>query len=236
MIISHSRRFVFIHIHKAGGTSMEAALDPHLAWNDLVLGSTPLGQAMDEPYRRRFGLSKHGSLADVVRVCGREMLEDKYVFALVRDPANRLCSLYNFVARMMERWSAQHAMPIEEIRARREELAPRHPTLRWPASQAFIATTSFADFLRHPQLHNDLAFRSQLSRLGGVAGVAVNAIPIEQAEDFLPALRARLELDFDLPHVNRTERVLVSAATLTAEDRALIRERFAEDYAAFRYG
>jgi hypothetical protein len=236
MIISHSRRFVFIHIHKAGGTSMEVALDPHLAWNDLVLGSTPLGQAMDDPYRQRFGLSKHGSLADVARVCGTAMLEDKHVFALVRDPADRLCSLYNFVARMIDRWSTQHGIPLEDVRARHDLLAPRHPTLRWPASQAFIATTSFADFLRHPQLHNDLAFRTQLSRLGGVAGVAVQAIPIEQAETFLPALRARLELDFDLPHANRTERVLVSAATLTAEDRALIRDRFAEDYAAFRYG
>ncbi|MEI9963374.1 MAG: hypothetical protein WDM92_00290 [Caulobacteraceae bacterium] len=34
---------------------MERALDPHLAWNDLVLGSTPLGTAINVAFKRRFG-------------------------------------------------------------------------------------------------------------------------------------------------------------------------------------
>ncbi|MGG5820451.1 hypothetical protein [Falsiroseomonas sp. HW251] len=235
MIISHCRRFVFIHIHKTGGTSMEVALDPHLAWNDLVLGSTPLGQAINDPYQRRFGLSKHGSLADIARVCGRGVLEDKYVFALVREPAARLCSLYNFVARMIARWSAQHGLELDAIRAQGEALSKDHPTLRWPASRAFIETTDFGGFLRHPRLHQDLAFRSQLSRITGVDGITVDAIPIERAERHLPALAERLGVVVTLPHLNRTERQLVRAAELTEADRALIRDRFAEDYDAFGY-
>lgn len=235
MIVSHSRRFVFIHIHKTGGTSMEAALDPHLAWNDLVLGSTPLGQAMDEPYRRRFGLSKHSSLAEIARVCGRATLEDKHVFALVREPASRLCSLYNFVARMIGRWSAQHGPDLATIRAQGEALATDHPILRWPASRAFIETDGFGNFLRHPRLHQDLAFRSQLSRIAGVEGIAVDAIPIERAAERLPALAGRLGFEVALPHLNRTEQALIRAADLTPDDRAFIRERFAEDYDAFGY-
>ena len=44
MIICHSRKYVFIHIHKTGGTSVESALEPTLHWNDLLLGSTPFGE------------------------------------------------------------------------------------------------------------------------------------------------------------------------------------------------
>lgn len=235
MIISHSRRFVFIHIHKTGGTSMEVALDPHLAWNDLVIGSTPLGQAINDAYHKRFGLSKHSGLADIARICGRGVLEDKHVFALVRDPAARLCSLYNFVARMVERWSAQHGVGLDEIRERGEALAKDHPTLRWPASRAFYEADGFGGFLRHPRLHQDLAFRSQLSRVSGVEGIAVDAIPIERIAERLPALQERLGVTLTLPHLNRTERVLVRDADLTGDDRAFIRERFAEDYDAFGY-
>ncbi len=235
MIISHSRRFVFIHIHKTGGTSMEVALDPHLAWNVLGLGSTPLGQAINDPYQKRFGLAKHSGLAYIARVCGRGVLEDKYVFALVREPAARLCSLYNFVARMVDRWSAQHGLDLAAIRAQGEALSKDHPTLRWPASRAFIETDDFGAFLRHTRLHHDLAFRSQLSRIGGVDGISVDAIPIEQVERCLPALGERLGFAIALPHLNRTERRLIGSADLAEADRAFIRERFAEDYEAFNY-
>src|SRR5215469_2544795 len=58
MIISHSRRFIFVHIHKAGGTSVEQALDPHLAWNDLILGGSQFGEKIQGAYQKRFGLNK----------------------------------------------------------------------------------------------------------------------------------------------------------------------------------
>ena len=97
MIVSHSRRFIFVHVNKAGGTSMELALAPHLAWNDLVLGTTELGQAMKGPYQRVFGLSEHSSLDEIAAVCGREIVRAYFSFALVRHPVARLVSMYNFI-------------------------------------------------------------------------------------------------------------------------------------------
>ena len=45
MIVSHSRRFVFVHLHKTAGTSVKQALRPHLAAGDFM---TPGGA--DKPH------------------------------------------------------------------------------------------------------------------------------------------------------------------------------------------
>src|SRR5215469_11368082 len=108
MIISHSRQFTFVHIHKAGGTSVERALDQHLAWNDLILGGSPLGEKIQAPYSARFGLNKHSTVSDIERVCGSRYIEEFYLFALVRHPVARLCSIYNFVATMLNNWAQRH--------------------------------------------------------------------------------------------------------------------------------
>ncbi|WP_372616703.1 sulfotransferase family 2 domain-containing protein [Falsiroseomonas sp.] len=234
MIICLSRGFVFIHIHKAGGTSMEAALEPRLQWNDLLLGSTRFGQIIDGHYRQRFGLSKHSALADVERVCGADLLRGMYAFALVRHPAARICSLYNFTARVLDTWSRSHGIPVEEARARRAELAPAHEQLRWETSRAFLETEDFGGFLRHPATRKSIACRTQLSRLRGASGTA-EAFRLEEIEQRLPEIGGRLGCDIVLPHLNVTERKLVTPAALPEPDRAVIRDWFREDFEAFGY-
>src|ERR1700733_3491931 len=118
MIISHSKRFIFVHIHKAGGTSVEQALDPFLAWNDLILGGSPLGERMQAPYKKKFGLSKHSAVSEIETVCGPRYLEEYFVFSLVRHPLARVCSIYNFVATTVNNWAARHNIPSEDVRQR----------------------------------------------------------------------------------------------------------------------
>jgi hypothetical protein len=40
MIVSHTHKFIFVHINKCAGTSVTKALLPYLGENDLVLGFT----------------------------------------------------------------------------------------------------------------------------------------------------------------------------------------------------
>ena len=49
MIISNSHKFIFVHILKTAGTSICAALDPTLRWNDVILGGTGFGEKMNAP-------------------------------------------------------------------------------------------------------------------------------------------------------------------------------------------
>ena len=70
MIISNSHRFIFVHVLKTGGTTVCAALDPFLRWNDVVLGGTEFGERMNGPYRDRFGLRKHSTAQEIRAVVG----------------------------------------------------------------------------------------------------------------------------------------------------------------------
>ena len=115
MIICHSRRFVFVHVHKTGGTSIKTALDPLLQWNDLILGGTPIGEYLNEVYRQRFKLSKHASVAEIDKVCGTALCDEYYVFATVRHPVDRLCSIYNFIGGIVARSLAREGIAADSL-------------------------------------------------------------------------------------------------------------------------
>jgi hypothetical protein len=77
MLISQTRRFIFIHVPKAGGTSIEAAL----------------GHFQDEAYANLF--DRHCLARDLCRVLQRW---DRYFsFGFVRNPWDYHVSLYQYV-------------------------------------------------------------------------------------------------------------------------------------------
>lgn len=240
MIISQSRRFVFIHIHKAGGTSIEFGLSPFLAWNDIILGSTPLGEAINDHYRKQYQLDKHSSVSDVERVCGLEAIKDYYMFSVVRHPLDRLCSLYNFVGSIIFKWaSTQGIAPAAtpDFIKKNPESAKKNPALTWPASRAFIGTSSFSQFIRDGLLAQDKGFHTQVSRLkssvdGNLRG---NIFRLEDVAKWLPEVRAALGIEFDFPHKNKSELALSSRHSVSEEDKDYIEKYYADDYAAFGY-
>ncbi|MGD0191533.1 MAG: sulfotransferase family 2 domain-containing protein [Rhizomicrobium sp.] len=238
MIISHSRRFVFVHIHKAGGTSVEQALDPHLAWNDLILGGSPFGERLQAPYKKRFGLSKHSSIADIEAVCGRSLIEDYFTFALVRHPVTRVCSIYNFVATTVNNWAVRHNVPLADV-ARRitPQAAKKAPGLAWLSTRIFLKTGGFSEFLRHKDIAQAPGFRSQTASLSSSLGNGpVGTIfKLEDYPSWAGALSEKLVLDFELPHANQSGVRLVEPETVSATDAELIRDMFNADFETFGY-
>ena len=102
MIISHSRKFVFIHIHKTAGELVSEALLPFLGRGDLLLGTTLRGEIANAWYDRRHGLQKHSGARKVRAYLG-DAWDDYLKFSFVRDPFDRLRSLYFYFERMVER-------------------------------------------------------------------------------------------------------------------------------------
>jgi hypothetical protein len=238
MIICHSKRFVFIHIQKAGGTSIELALNPFLSWSDLILGSSNFGEKIDSYYRARFGLSKHSSIADIERVCGEEILCDYYVFATVRDPLDRLCSLYNYVGSKVYDWAERERIPLGEAAAHiTKEAEERAPALKWAASRAFVEAQTFSRFIRHEKLSAAAAFRSQTERLRSQKDGTIRAqfFRLEDREAWHSQLQKILGLEFTIPHANRTRLQLMRRDEISTEDRRYVEARFSDDYAAFGY-
>lgn len=105
MIISKSKGFIYIHIDKCGGTSIETALEPFLSWDDIIIGSTPFGEKLEAVYQERSiggtTLKKHSNADDIKNFIGDDW-NNFYKFATVRDPKKIMISLYYYVKNMVD--------------------------------------------------------------------------------------------------------------------------------------
>lgn len=239
MIICHSRRYLFVHLHKTGGTSVEVALAPTLCWNDLLLGSTPFGEQCNHHYRERFGLTKHSSLEEIYRLCGDlPQIREYKVVSVVREPVARAVSLFNFIAGVLERIRGPLGLDLDEINQRRLELAPSHPQLDWPAVRAFLdARLDFDAFVASPVLEQARGFQSQVSQLAehGVLPADlcwIHTSSLDQAGALLAELAGR---EVALEHLNASPQRLISPEQVEPRTRERIRQRFAADYAQFGF-
>lgn len=131
MFISNTHRAIFIHIPKTAGTSITQLVEPHLRWNDLVLGGSTFGERIQPAYQERFGLSKHMRARDVRRVVGSEIWAGYFSCAVVRHPYSRIISFFNWKRAAVARAAADS------------------PVWSWPATAAFQQSRSFSEFIRH---------------------------------------------------------------------------------------
>lgn len=102
MVISSSKRFIFVHIPKCGGTSITKLLDAELEWNDIVLGGTKIGEAFKDLWAPRFGLDKHSLPSEIKKVIGEDAYQTYKKFVVVRDPVSRFLSAFNFVRTLID--------------------------------------------------------------------------------------------------------------------------------------
>jgi|SRR5580704_6180537 hypothetical protein len=238
MIISHSRKFIFVHIHKAGGTSAEKALDPYLAWNDLIVGGSVYGERIQGPYKKRFGLSKHSAVSEIETVCGSSYLDEYFVFAMVRHPLARLCSLYNFVASTVNNWAVRHNIPLTEVlRHVTPQAIKKTPGLAWLSTRIFLKTNGFSEFIRHEQAGQIPGLRSQVSVLSrkSATQLAGAIFRLEDYPEWAGNLSERLQLEFRLPHANKSALHLIAPEVVSAADRLFVEDLFRDDYEAFGY-
>jgi len=209
MIVSPGRRFVFVHIPKTGGTSMALALEARAMKDDILIGDTPKAlrrrhrvKSLDAPGR----LWKHSRLADID---GAEwMPEDAFVFTLVRNPWDRMASLWH--------WAREQ--PFD------------HPMV------AAAKALDFAAFLAAPGL--EPAFRTDAAeayvtdRAGRLRADAF--LRLEHLATDIAPLAAHLGFAPDIPHVNATSRPR-TAGLYTQASKARVAGLFAADIERFGY-
>ncbi|HEY3638812.1 MAG TPA: sulfotransferase family 2 domain-containing protein [Rhizomicrobium sp.] len=238
MIICHSRKFIFIHIHKTGGTSVERALDPHLAWNDLILGGSAFGERIQAAYMKKFGLNKHSTVAEIEKVCGSGILDEYFVFSVVRNPLSRLCSMYNFVGSSLKKWADEQGIDLREIpeHTTREALQQK-PALKWVSSKVFLRSKDFSEFIRHKRLSEAPGFRTQLSSLTGLDTETLKSrfFRLEDYPAWVEELSERLGLQLELPKANESGVKFQQDSVVSAEDADYIKSLFRADYEAFGY-
>lgn len=103
MIINHTGSFVFVHVPKAAGTSISRLFTKFSTYRDLEVGGTPLGEAVQPFFKRRYGLAKHSTAQEIESVMGEQRFGKYFTFAFVRNPYTRAFSIFNYLHRQQDR-------------------------------------------------------------------------------------------------------------------------------------
>ncbi len=212
MIISRARSYVFVHIPKTGGTAMALALEARAAADDILIGDTP------KAVRRRGRIKgvitagrlwKHSTLADIDGLVGVEELDRFLIFALVRNPWDRMVSYFH--------WLQTQSFD--------------HPAV------GLAKTLSFSGFLNDPAVGRSIATHPYGSYLVDRTGIERPAVFVRLehlAEDLAPVCR-HLGFVPDLPHTNASDRERDWRGFYSDADAALIGRLCAGDIARFGY-
>lgn len=235
MIVSHSRRFIFVHLHKTAGESIRASLEPHVAPGDIVIAPQGglVGGWLASRRERRIGLEKHSTASEIRERIGGDVFDSYFKFASVRDPVDRMLSLY--------RWLGTLEWRVNRRRLRR--LLVRLPAFqhldetRWLAMRARRETSDFSAFIRHPLLQSDQGARSQADVLCDSSGrlLVDGVIRFESLEQDFRLVAQRIGIQaIPLAWENRSSDPR-EAEQLSAEDLAYLRERYARDYQLFDF-
>lgn len=104
MIVSHRHRFIFLKPRKVAGTSVEVALAPLCAEDDIVTPVTEYDPRWDgEEYRplgRDWpGYRRHGTLAEVRSRVGEDVWRSYFKFTVVRNPWDLVVSQFHWATR-----------------------------------------------------------------------------------------------------------------------------------------
>lgn len=204
MIVATSPRFIFLALQKTGSSSVELALRP---WR-----STPWTAWLmfryryftDKPTGEVF---KHVSAAVAKDLVGQRMWQQSFTFAFVRNPWDRMVSLYHYHRSL-------DGTPFQEK-------AGRMTFREWLlAGGTGSAKRSMTDFMLDRDGRHIVDFVGRFESL---------------EEDFAHVAR-ELDLDLQLPHVNRSRRDARSYREFYDDDTAaLVGERHRRDIETFDY-
>ncbi len=209
MIISPGRRYIFVHIPKTGGTSLALALEARAMKDDILIDDTPKAlrrrkrlRTLDAPGR----LWKHARLRDIDGMEG--LPEPAFIFTLVRNPWDRMVSLYH--------WAREQRFD--------------HPMIRAARAHPFDAFLTLPDM--QSALRNDNAEAYVTDRGGQLRCDAF--IRLEHLDTDLAPLEDRLGFQIDMPHANASDHP-PTAELYTEGTAALVADIFAPDIARFGY-
>lgn len=101
MLLSHSYKFLFIHIPKTAGSSITTALAPYSEhperhWYNRWLSCVGINVNWYGPLRVR-NPRKHTTFGQAKRIYPKAMLDSYFKFAFVRNPWDLMVSYYHYI-------------------------------------------------------------------------------------------------------------------------------------------
>lgn len=207
MILSHGRKYIFIHVPKTGGTALTLALESRAMKDDILVGDTPKARnrrKRQKDLTAKGRLWKHSMLCDLYGLVDQAQVERYFITTLVRNPWDRVVSYYHWLKDQSFDHPAVHLAKASSFSA----------FINYGSTQRNLAGSPYAryvtdatgavrcsKFLRLEHLEEDLeAFEAHL-------GFKLGAIPIANASDRKGAYQ---------PYYSKSDAALVSGCC--AED------------------
>lgn len=213
MIISHGRKYIFVHIPKTGGTSLSLVLEDKAKKDDILIGDTPKAKKRRSRLRTANAsgrLWKHSRLTDVYGLVTQEEIEQYFVFTIVRNPWDRMVSYYHWL----------------------KEQSFDHPAVGIANESNFKAFLS--DVMIQQSLRNDASLNYVCDANG--KDCCNKYLRLENLSQDVVNLGKNLHLNLaDLPYQNKSDRGENYAEYYDKQSKDIVGVAYAEDIEKFGY-
>ncbi len=221
-MISLQKKFLFIHVPKTGGNSIQNILKDYS--EDRILGHPdPGGNGLLQRFQvrnDRYGSSKHSTLSQYRTALEPEIFRGLYRFSVIRNPWDRMISYYFSPHRGINGWNRYSFLElIREVQPVRHYICCKKTV----TPLTIIGNICREFGVQLPLLHRKLA--GELDFL----------IRFEQLDSDFQKVCDRLEIPFTpLPRVNRSRHDHYSSY-YDDETREAVRRKFREEIVTGNY-
>ena len=161
--------FVFIHINKTGGSSIE-----HILRRD---GSTLMPKHPDACETIGYWHPQHFTASEYLKVMGEEEYNKRYVFSVVRNPWDRMVSCYS-MAHKVSTVTKDHFSPwVIQWLNRPNKPCPREPTKCKDHTRTFLPC---ADWVKGAKVDTIVRFENYAEEMESVYATLGTPVPIDR--------------------------------------------------------
>lgn len=121
MLLSHSHKFLFIHIPKTAGSSITSALAPYCEhpeqhWYNRMLRGIGINVNWYGPLKVR-NPRKHTTFKQAEQIYSKAMVNSYFKFAFVRNPWDLMVSYYHYIKSRKNHHRSRHVNQLKSFKS-----------------------------------------------------------------------------------------------------------------------